>query len=274
MTSSVELRMMQKVTLNLEKSTDNWNTSSSISSTIYNVGIPNNNNWNNNVPYRNSYTFPIQEPAIAGTSYRIKVLNYSPKVNVWFDSVQNGANYGRTSFQITQTNVAAIPPPVLTAPGSSSIYWTTGSSQDKVLTSSYFAPYWTAPDSLYTQNSISEVYGPNLPFIINPYTDVIRFEGDEGQVYTIVDANLDSTYTPVIGQPLTASLMVTLDRGITPGTNINSFLIRRFHPNPNYVVMNAPVISGSGYLIPQYITNDIRQNFDNIIVKLKESGLI
>jgi len=40
------------------------------------------------------------------------------------------------------------------------------------------------------------------------------------------------------------------------------------------VVLDSPVISGSGYLLPQYTTDELKQNFDNIIVSLRERSLI
>lgn len=219
--------------------------------------------WQNN-----SYTFTVNDVAVAGNRYRIL-----------FDSLTEGIEIDASSYiQVTQNAVAALPPPVIipSNSGTSSIYWTTGSSGDIVLSSSYFYPYWVNNQGIYTQNNISEIYAPNLPFTIQSYTDIIRFEGDETQVYTIVSASVDDQFIPgppPTGLPTTGSIFLYLDKPIAPGTNINSFLIKRFHPNPNYVVMDSPVISGSGYIIPEYVTNDIKQNFDNIIVKLKESGL-
>jgi hypothetical protein len=70
------------------------------------------------------------------------------------------------------------------------------------------------------------------------------------------------------------SLVLTLDRDIVDGTDLNSFLIRRFEPHPNFVVIDNQVLSGSGFLFPEFSTNELRQNFDNISVSLRERTLI
>lgn len=71
----------------------------------------------------------------------------------------------------------------------------------------------------------------------------------------------------------TGSLILTLDRDIVDGTNVNSFMIRRFNPHPNYVVLDTPVIDGLGFLLPEYTTNALSSNFDKIIIEAKENGL-
>lgn len=71
----------------------------------------------------------------------------------------------------------------------------------------------------------------------------------------------------------TGSLVLTLDRDIVNGTDVNSFMIRRFNPHPNYVVLDTPVIDGLGFLLPEYTTNALSDNFDRIIIEAKEKGL-
>lgn len=349
--------------IELQKSTDGGTTYSVISSIIYYMGNDNGSYFNN------AYTFNVNETPVAGNLYKFIIKNtsgysfqFSPDCYV----------------QVTQTNSTV---PLLTNPTSASIYWTTGSTPSFILSSSYFAPYWTGDAGSYTQNSISNIYGPNLPFVIQPYTDQIRFEGDETQVYTIVDVGFDpnqnsgfntdfNTWTyngpnwssniagtvascigggDYISQTITSNLIlndfysltfqvinyvggdlvidldgastlanitangtysfsipaglsphtlairswnfigsitniqfessgpfiyIRLDRSVAPDTNINSFLIRRYHPNPNFVTIDSSVISGSGFLLPEYVTNDIKQNFDKIIVNIRERGLI
>jgi len=77
------------------------------------------------------------------------------------------------------------------------------------------------------------------------------------------------------------NLYLTLNKSVVPGTDINSFLIREFQPNANYVILDSFPIGNSslsetydGYMMPEYITNDLRQNFDNIIISLRERTLI
>ena len=74
-----------------------------------------------------------------------------------------------------------------------------------------------------------------------------------------------------------ASLYLTIDRNIPDGTNLNSFLIRRYHPHPNFITLDwngSGFTGGPGFLFPEYGNNNIVKNFNNIIVKLKEKNLI
>jgi hypothetical protein len=96
-------------------------------------------------------------------------------------------------------------------------------------------------------------------------------EQDQTGLY-IISNNFIGTISNIFG--VTPSLVLNLDRDITDGTNLNSFLIRRFHPHPNFVVIDNVVLSGSGFLLPEYSTNELRQNFDNIAVSLRERTLI
>ena len=66
-----------------------------------------------------------------------------------------------------------------------------------------------------------------------------------------------------------------IDKPILTGTNLNSFLIRRYVPNPSFVIIDSLKINSSpGFLIPEYASQDILDNFDNIIKELTEKGLI
>jgi hypothetical protein len=153
--------------------------------------------------------------------------------------------------------------------GSGLEYFTTGSNSKNILTGSQFTNIiynQTNPLTQYSPFSGSG-YFPFLPFSIN-VGDQIRFEGDEGQVYTIIDVNAQFHNVP---------FNLVLDRNIVDGTNTNSFLIRRFDLNPNYIILDTSLASyqgGGGFIFPQYTTNVLQANFDRIIKDLKEKGLI
>ena len=118
-----------------------------------------------------------------------------------------------------------------------------------------------------TPQFLSSGYSPFLPFDIHP-GDQIRFEGDENQVYNIISA------TPQIGF---ASMSILLDGNVSSGSNLNSFLIRRFDPNPNFITINSNLSTyqgGGGFILPKFTTNELQENFDKNIVSLKERGLI
>jgi hypothetical protein len=98
-----------------------------------------------------------------------------------------------------------------------------------------------------------------------------RDQHDQTQIY-IYSNNFIGTISNLTG--IGQSLVLTLDNNISEGTDLNSFLIRRFQPNPNYVILDTPLINGIGYLLPEYATDELKQNFDKIIVSLRERTLI
>ena len=145
-------------------------------------------------------------------------------------------------------------------------YWTTGSSSNILI----------ATSSMYSAiNQIqifptSSGYYPNLPFTLQRL-DEIRFEGDENQTYVILDPNYTTGGTATRG-----NLTLLLDRNVTPGTNVNSFFLRRYIPDPNFILIDVPggEASGNGFLFPEYTSLDIQNNFDIIIQNLKAKGVI
>lgn len=144
-------------------------------------------------------------------------------------------------------------------------YWTTGSSSNiLVATSSMF--------SALTQTQISPTssgYYSNLPFTLQKL-DELRFEGDENQTYVILDPDYAT------GTTTRGNLTLLLDRDITPGTDLNSFFLRRYIPDPNFILIDVPgsEASGNGFLFPEYTSLDIQDNFDTIIQNLKAKGII
>ena len=151
-------------------------------------------------------------------------------------------------------------------------FFTSNTLPSNTLTGSYSMSLAYSPSSpnkqkLNTTYFSSSGYFPFLPFSINP-GDQIRFEGDESQVYGIVSA------TPQFGN---ASMSILLDGNVTANTNINSFLIRRFDPNPNFITIDTDLTTytgGGGFILPEHITNELQKSFDKNIVSLKERGLI
>ena len=163
------------------------------------------------------------------------------------------------TFSLSQT----VSPTSITV---SSPYWTTGSSSSNILTGSAFIPVYSSVNPLTQTSPSSSGYSPNLPFTLQPQ-DQIRFEGNEiAEVYTILE---------VEGTNVSGSLYLTLDRGIVSGTNLNSFFIRRYIPDPNFIIIDVPAEGGgNGYLFPEYTSLDIQNNFDSIIQNLKAKGVI
>ena len=154
-----------------------------------------------------------------------------------------------------------------------------------------------AQTSSYILNfTVSNYYTGGLGFFLTPFTpiDDIIINGNGNYTFEFNSLTFGQTGIGFRSRPFsyptldyfsgsisniqllgpTSSLFLELDRDIVSGTDLNSFLIRRFNPHPNYVVLDSPVISGSGYLLPQYTTDELKQNFDNIIVSLRERSLI
>jgi hypothetical protein len=242
-------------TINVFIAIDEYNGAwATIASTWFNITYP-------------STAFPsISTPnfsPVAGRKYRCSIYNPSG----YFYVVNNGAR-----LRITQNNTP-YGSEIYSGSGGL-VYFTTGSSLKNVLTGSQFTnAIYTTPPLVQQNYPINDQVNPNsgynyfIPFTLKS-GDQIRFEGDENQLYYIQQINAQSG---------SASFNMVLDRDIVNGTNVNSFLIRRFIPHPNYVTLNAPAslfVSSSGFLFPEYITNELQQNFDTIIQNLKEKGLI
>jgi hypothetical protein len=180
----------------------------------------------------------------------------------------NSPGFSTPTFTISSGNFYITQNPPYSANVTSS-YWSTGSSSKTILTGSQFNV------DIYGITTQTPVSGSGYD---SPYQtfnlqvgDEIRFSASENQVYQII-----SILTP--SQNVNNTLYLTLDRPIVNGTILDSFLIRRFVPNPNYVIINATkndsVGGGPGFLMPQYASQTLLDKFDSIIANLTEKGLI
>jgi len=98
----------------------------------------------------------------------------------------------------------------------------------------------------------------------------IRFESTEELAFTIMEAN-------VTGSGNDSHLRLVLDRDVPRGTNLDFFLIRVYRDNPKWVILDVDKSAGDakpGFLLPEYPTKDIKENFDSIVKELKTTGLI
>lgn len=205
--------------------------------------------------YSRTFTAP-PDSTVSGSLYRVRYSYNDTGIpgNPIVDFTSGG------SFYFSQN------PPF--NPSVTSSFWTTGSGSPNVLTGSQFNT------NIYGVTRQSTVSGsgydsPYLEFDLQ-IGDEIRFSANENQVYQIIDI-VPPTST-------TTALYLTLDKPIITGTNLQSFLIRRLNPNPNFVIVDAIKDSntggGSGFLMPEYASNEITIKFDEIIKTLTEKGLI
>ena len=205
------------------------------------------------------FTTPLFTP-INTNQYKIVIYNGSGYYDILFPSSQVKI------IQTPQTSIKEV------YSGSGGGFFTSSLQSLNVLTGSYSMSLMYNPSNPLTQQNdtpqfSSSGYSPFLPFDIHP-GDQIRFEGDENQVYSIISA------TPQIGF---ASMSILLDGNVSSGSNLNSFLIRRFDPNPNFITIDSNLnkyTGGGGFILPKFITNEMQKNFDKNVVSLKERGLI
>lgn len=105
-----------------------------------------------------------------------------------------------------------------------------------------------------------------LPANIQP-GDYIRFEYDPSKQSRIYEVgNLDDGRTTLRIYP-----------PIPTGSKLDHFVVYRIVKDGNYVILNKPKKSGAnltGFLQPKYITQELKDNFTNIISKLEADGLL
>ena len=179
----------------------------------------------------------------AGRRYKIFAYNQSEYFNITLNEAQ---------VRIIQNPLPQIN--VLSSPA----YFTTSSANILVASTSMSQVY--VPDLPYTQiinstNFSSSGYQSFVPFEIFP-GDQIRFEGDESQVYGIISATPQFHNVP---------MSILLNGNVTANTNLNSFLIRRFNPNPSFITIDSDLSTyqgGGGFILPKFITNEMQESFD------------
>ena len=170
-------------------------------------------------------------------------------------------------------------------------FWTTGSLSPSVLTSSTDLsivssksladvyengnpPYVYGFESAsYQQNPIAGTgFNDPLPFNILPY-DEFRVSGSEDLVWQIT--RVSHSYDAGVS----TELFVTLDRAYTGSYPPDYFLIRRYVTNPSLVIVGSTssIVNaggGTGFLLPQYTSQALTTNFNDIIQNLAQKNLI
>jgi hypothetical protein len=203
----------------------------------------------------------ISQPITPIATYRYRAITYSH--NAYIITL---SNLQLAVTQFPQTSIREI------YSGSGGGFFTSSLQSPNVLTGSYSMSLMYNPFNPLTQQNntpqfSSSGYYPFLPFAIQP-GDQIRFQGDENQVYGIISATPSTS---------TVSMSILLDGNVTANTNLNSFLIRRFNPNPSFITIDSDLSTytgGGGFILPKFITNEMQENFDKNVISLKERGLI
>jgi hypothetical protein len=115
--------------------------------------------------------------------------------------------------------------------------------------------------------SLSMSFSPIiLPANLQP-GDYIRFEYDptkQSRIYNI--GNLSDGRTTIQISP-----------AVPTGSKLDHFVIYRVVKDGNYVILDVPRVSGvtlTGFLQPKYISQELKDNFSNIVNKLEADGLL
>jgi len=152
-------------------------------------------------------------------------------------------------------------------------YFTTGSNNDTYLTAS------TSISNAYSFGMIAETPAASLSMSFSNIVidfkpqpgDFIRFEYNPSKTYIIYEVITDSNN----------GLVFRLDREILEGTKINNFVMYRVDPNSgNQIILNVKKPTGTtggaltGFIKPQYMSDDLEKNFTTIIQKLVAEGTI
>ena len=142
-------------------------------------------------------------------------------------------------------------------------------------------------DNGLTQNLPSASATMNFSPITIPFGntgpgDFIRFEYNKNQVYTIYDVIKDYEILGVPA-PNTLALRVVPNIGSTQGVNTNiqrtgHFVIYRVINDGTYVVLDVPKpVAGNGFsgiIQPEFISPELKNNYDKIILDLTQKEII
>lgn len=195
----------------------------------------------------------------AGTTgpirYRVRVKNVDRAIGAGLVTLTSG-----TSITVQQTPVAAYQ-----ALGD---FWYTGSNSPTMLTASN-SPVSTGLYRYYTmaQGYIPESGFPDskLPFTVNP-GDEIRFGANENNTFTVINVEY------------TSQLVLELDRRLDlTQDELNLFVIRRYLPDPSYLILDIPDASNGaspGVATTEYPAEGLEDNIDTIVAKLKSENSI
>jgi hypothetical protein len=97
--------------------------------------------------------------------------------------------------------------------------------------------------------------------------DYIRFEYDPNKQSKIYN----------VGNLSDGRAILTIYPPIPTGSKLDHFVIYRIVKDGNYVIVNEPRVSGAtltGFLQPKYISQELKDNFSNIVNKLEADGLL
>ncbi len=198
------------------------------------------------------------------------------KINTTNPSLEIRSNQFKVYDQSPQSSVIDV------VPGDTGRLWVTGSEEDNqrwLTGSEYLSLNYNKIQKYESIEPLQSNNSYNMSPIGVPFTlkngDRIRFEYNKFKEYIIYDI-----ITPDrAGDGL---LKIKVNKNIPSNTILNNFIIHRTNINdPTYVIIDATkndliddTQNFSGLVLPQYPTQRLKDNLDNIIVNLKERGII
>ena len=151
-------------------------------------------------------------------------------------------------------------------------YPTIGSNQTQWLTASLGLSGFLNNNMVQLTPTASTAFGFNLinfPANLQP-GDYIRFEYDPSKQSKIYN----------VGTLADGRITLEINPPIPTGSILDHFCVFRVIPNGNYVILNVKKPPGTtgqpltGFIKPQYISEELENNFENIISKLNAEGTL
>ncbi len=128
-----------------------------------------------------------------------------------------------------------------------------------------------------SQNVLDQIEpGFNFSPVTIPFNvevgDRIRFEYNKSTDYTIYEIIEPS-------EDIDGKLKLRLNTLVPTSINLNNFVLHRINSNnPAYIILNVKKVGSpenfNGVILPEYPTKKLKDNLDNIIINLKERGII
>jgi hypothetical protein len=192
---------------------------------------------------------------------------------------RNGGSEGYVTFgsEGIDISISAQTPEPLVAPFQNNQnpkgYWETGSA--RILTSSQ---YLGARYGLNVQNPLTASEDFGFPPINSTFTlqqgDQIRFGYNSDNTFTIY-----SVTDPRSPEASGSRIYLRLNRDIPSNLNTNNFVIYRLQKDGQFVIIDRKkneddITEFTGAIVPQYLSEDFRNNIDDVIKQLKEDGII
>lgn len=202
--------------------------------------------------------------------YKIESLNGSSPSLLVIGSAPNTLN---TSFLATTNYSNAVE---VVSPYWLALNYPTSSNATQSLITSPSLTNVLNPQSDYTQ--LTPTSSLNFNNIVSPSPilpgDYIRFEYDKTKISKVYNVG---TYT-LLGIGVT---QIDINPPVPTGSILDHFTVFRINPNAgNQIILNVPKPAGTtgqqltGFIKPQYASQELEDNFTNIIQKLAAEGLL